>query len=359
MKLMFYINTISCGGAERVMVNLANQFVHKGHTVVFVTTYQTNQEYELDARAERRVLLDRNNYNFIKKNLSCTWQLRKIIKTESPDVLISFMAEPNFRAICSSLGLENKNLISIRNDPEREYPNALFKFCARFLYRFADSVVFQTQDAQDWFSKPIRKKSCIIPNQVNQRFFQTERAEVHKDIVTVGRLVEQKNHEMLIRAFAKIAAKTDDNLIIYGDGERKEALLKLVSELQLNGRVFFPGVISDVSCAIRSAKIFVLSSFYEGMPNALIEAMVLGLPCVSTDCPCGGPKELFDGQKNGFLVPIGDENALAEKMLYLIGNETVRMELGNRAKATAQQFSPEVIFERWEAEIARLAEKHT
>lgn len=357
MKLMFYINTISCGGAERVMVNLSNQFIRKGHDVIFVTTYQTDQEYKLDNRMERKVLLERNGYNFIEKNLNCTWQLRKIIKMECPDVLISFMAEPNFRAVCSSLGLKTKNLISVRNDPDREYPNVLFKFCAKFLYRFADCVVFQTKDAQNWFSKPIQKKSCIIMNQVNDKFFQALPAEVHKDIVTVGRLVEQKNHEMLIRAFARIADKTDDNLIIYGDGDRKEALVKLVGELQLTDRVFFPGVISDVSGTVRSAKIFVLSSIYEGMPNALIEAMVLGLPCISTDCPCGGPRELFDGQKNGFLVPIGDENALAKKMLYLIENESVRAELGNCAKETAQQFSPEVVFECWEAVIARLAEK--
>ena len=357
MKLMFYINTISCGGAERVMVNLANQFVIKGHEVIFVTTYQMDQEYEIDNRIERKILLERNDYNFLKKNWTCTRQLRKAIKKESPEVLISFMAEPNFRAICANWGLKTKNLVSVRNDPNREYPNALFKFCARLLYRFADCVVFQTKDAQGWFSKPIRKKSCIILNQVNQQFFQTEPAEVHKDIVTVGRLVEQKNHEMLIKAFAKIADKIDDNLIIYGDGDRKEVLVKLVNDLQLTNRVFFPGVISDVPGMVRTAKIFVLSSFYEGLPNALIEAMVLGLPCISSDCPCGGSKELFDGQKNGILVPVNDENILAEKMLYLIENETTRVQLGNRAKEAAQQFSPEVIFERWEAVIVRLAEK--
>ena len=93
------------------------------------------------------------------------------------------------------------------------------------------------------------------------------------------------------------------------------------------------------------------------MPNALIEAMVLGLPCISTDCPCGGPKELFDGQKNGLLVPLDDEAALAEKMMYLIGNETVRTEIGDRAKEAARQFSPDIIYEKWETVIAQLANK--
>lgn len=357
MKLMFYINTISFGGAERVMVNLANQFIRKGHDIIFVTTYKTEQEYELSDRIERKVLLDRNDYNFLKKNFDSTRKLRKIIKTETPDVLVSFMAESNFRAICSGWGLKTRKLISIRNDPNREYPNTLFKFCARFLYKFADCVVFQTEDAKKWFSKPIQKKSCIILNQVNEQFFRETPAESHKDIVTVGRLVEQKNHELLIKAFAKIAEKTDDNLIIYGDGDRKEILLKLVRDLQLEDRVFFHGTISNVSNTVKSAKIFVLSSFYEGMPNALIEAMVLGLPCISTDCPCGGPKELFDGQKNGLLVPLDDEAALAEKMMYLIGNETVRTEIGDRAKEAARQFSPDIIYEKWETVIAQLANK--
>ena len=354
MKIMFYINTISYGGAERVIVNLANHFYDNGYDVVFVTTYKRETEYKLRDNIQRHVLLDRENYKFLKKNLLCVKQLRKLLSTEKTDILVSFMAEPNFRAIFSSLGLKTKNLISIRNDPNREYPNVMFRFLAKFLYRLADCVVFQTKDAQSWFPNAIRKKSCIIPNQVNEQFFQIVPAECHRDIVTVGRLTDQKNQEMLIRAFSRIANRIDDNLIIYGDGQLRESLMKLVNDMSLSERVFLPGSISDVPNTVKSAKLFVLSSNYEGMPNALIEAMVLGLPCISTDCPCGGPRELFDEQKNGLLVKVGDECELAEKMLYLLKNESIRLEISNNAARAAMYFSSESIFAKWETFVKKV-----
>lgn len=357
MKLMFYINTISYGGAERVIVNLANQFDNKGYDVIFVTTYRSEKEYELNQSIKREVLLENTQYKFLKKNIKCTRSLRKLLKSEKPEVLISFMAEPNFRSVVACWGLKTGNLISVRNDPDREYPNAIFRFCAKFLYRFADCTVFQTQEAQNWFSDSIQKKSCIIFNQVNEQFFKAIPSDIHEGIVTVGRLTAQKNHEMLIRAFSEIADRTSENLIIYGEGECRNALTKLAEEKSLSHRIFFPGTISDVANVIKSAKIFVLSSNYEGMPNALLEAMALGLPCISTDCPCGGPRELFEGQKNGVLVDVDNDSQMAEKMIYLLENETERREISLNASNYAKRFSPEIIFGQWESCVIQIIGK--
>ena len=357
VKIVFYINMISYGGAERVIVNLSKQFSDKGYEVLLVTSYKNEQEYVVSSSIRREVLLDKTDCGFFKKNFCCTKKLRKLIKTENPDVLISFMAEPNFRSVVACLGTKTKNLVSVRNDPNREYPNALFRFCAKFLYRFADCIVFQTKDAQNWFSARIRKKSYIIQNQVNEQFFQVVSSGFHKDIVTVGRLTEQKNHEMLIRAFSKIADKTEDNLIIYGDGSLRGALTKLVDDLSLSDRVILPGSTSDVPNTIKSAKLFVLSSDYEGMPNALIEAMVLGLPCIATDCPCGGPRDLFDNQKNGILVSVGDENQMAEKMLYMLEHDEERTAIARNAASSAMRFSPETVFSKWESCVKKITDQ--
>ena len=357
MKIMFYINTISFGGAERVIVNLAKQFSKKGYEVIFVTTYLNDQEYELPKEIQREILLDRKNYGFIKKNFRCVKELRKLIKIQKPDILISFMAEPNFRSIVSCLGTRTKTLISIRNDPNKEYGNALFRFCAKYLYRFASGIVFQTKEAQLWFPDKIRKKSKIIFNQVNESFFCQDKPELNKDIVTVGRLVDQKNHALLIEAFAEIAEFTDENLIIYGDGDCREMLENLVDRLKLSDRVFLPGTITDVANTIKTAKLFVLSSDYEGMPNALIEAMTLGLPCISTDCPCGGPRELFHNQQNGLLVPICDKHMLAQKIMYLINDGAERNKVAENARRASDMFSPEIVFGNWEAYVNEIVDK--
>lgn len=354
MKIMLYINTIGHGGAERVLVNLANQFSKIGHDVVLVYSIKEDVEYETYEAVEKKLLCDGSMpRGFIKRNVSLTKKLRRLLKEYRPDILISFMAEPNFRAIAACFGLKTKNLISIRNDPNREYHTALQRMCAKFLYRYADGIVFQTQDAKDWFSPKIQKKSRIIFNQVDERFFEVERPASAKDVVTVGRFTDQKNHKMLIEAFSKISDKVSENLIIYGDGSNRGKLEEHIEKLGLTDRVLLPGSVTGIHNIINSAKLFVLSSDYEGMPNALMEAMTLGLPCISTDCPCGGPKMLFaDG--GGVLVPINDADALAEKMLYLLTHSDECEKLSIKAKQTAQNFLPKKVFAEWNEYVEKL-----
>lgn len=307
-KVVFYIGSLARGGAQRVISTLANALVCAGYSCVVITSYKTDNEYELDERIRRIVLLKNSKKNFIKENLIQVFELRRILKEESPDSVVSFMAEPNFRLIFSSFGLKCKKILSVRNDPSREYPNFLYVFLAKLLFRFADCLVFQTLDAQRWFPKRIQNKSRIILNPVGNHFFDSSFYGIRKDIVSVGRLTWQKNHEMTIKAFAKISSQIKDNLIIFGDGPIKRELQQLVSSLKLNQRVFFPGIEENISEKIKSAKLFVLSSNYEGLPNSLMEAMALGVPCISTDCPCGGPKMLLNPS---YLVNVNDDSQLS------------------------------------------------
>ena len=169
-----------------------------------------------------------------------------------------------------------------------------------------------------------------------------------KNIVSVGRLHEQKNQELLIRAFAKISDKVEDNLIIYGQGELREKIEKLIVELKMETRVKLGGIIENVPDAIIGSNLFVLSSNYEGSPNALLEAIALGIPAISTDCPCGGPKEIIEDGENGFLVPVGDVDAMAEKMLYVLklSQEEINL-ISKKAKTSAERYRPERVFQQW------------
>lgn len=346
MKILFYINAIHHGGAERVMCNLATQFSEHGHECVLTTSFRDDWEYSFGKEVKRVALFEsRLKYGFLKRNIFYVKKLRKILKEEKPDVVVAFMAEPNFRAIMASVGLNNKVVISVRNDPNREYPGRLNRILAKFLFRFADGIVFQTEDAQKWFPKSIQKKSRIIFNQVDEIFYNTTYNGERHDIVTTGRLTAQKNHKLLIRAFAAIADKISDNLIIYGEGELRGELESLIAELHLENRVFLPGSVKNVADTIKSAKLFVLSSDYEGMPNSLMEAMALGIPCISTDCPCGGAKALLNEVEDDCLVAVNNENELSEKMYRILKTDSFHISQNLQLKAKC--FNPYEIYEIW------------
>lgn len=349
-KLMFYINAIHHGGAERVMVNLANMFSEKGYEVLLVTSFFDDEEYTLCSNVRRLSLEEKDlRQSFIKKNISRISKLREICKKEGPDILVSFMAEANFRAILASRFLGIRTLISVRNDPRQEYPGLLFKAAAKILYPLASGCVFQTEDAKKWFSRKVRKKSRIILNQVDEKFYKVNFNGERRDIVTVGRLESQKNQKLLIEAFAQVVNDyPEDNLRIYGDGELRQSLAGLADSLGISSRVSFMGACMDIQDQIKDARIFVLSSDYEGLPNAVMEAMALGIPVISTDCPCGGPRLLIKNNINGILVNTGNKEELTQAILRLLKDKKFAKKISVNAKIRAMEFRPEKVFGMWE-----------
>lgn len=211
----------------------------------------------------------------------------------------------------------------------------------------ADGCVFQTSDAQKWFPKRLQKKSRIIYNAVKEEFYQVDRTPVRGEIVTCGRLTEQKNHRLLIDAFAEVQKIYPfATLKIYGEGALREKLQNQIESLNLNEKVFLMGATNDVAKALQTADLFVLSSDYEGMPNALMEAMAAGVPCISTDCPCGGPRELF-GNDNNFLIPVGDKTVLVRKITDFFNHKDELDSCGSSLNAEAKKFNPKAIEKKW------------
>lgn len=197
----------------------------------------------------------------------------------------------------------------------------------------------------NYFSKAVQKKSRIILNPVDEVFFNTPLKKERKGIVTTGRLVKQKNHALLIKAYSSIADKVEDDLYIYGEGELQGELEKLINDLGVKNRVHLLGAVRNVPEVLSSAKLFVLSSDYEGMPNSLMEAMAMGLPCISTDCPCGGPKRLL---KSGMLVRTGNEKELSKKILYCLGDEQFRNNVEKENRSMSLSCAACSIIGSWE-----------
>lgn len=347
-KIMFYINTLGKGGAERVISQLAAHFYRTGYDSVLVTSFCKEDEYPL-AEGIRRISLEDEQIeqSRFKRNVTRIKKLRAICKEEKPQMLISFMGEPNFRAIIATVGLPIKTIVSVRNDPNREYAGTLGNFVGKVLLPMADGCVFQTEEAKAWFPKRLQRKSAVIMNEVAERFFEVERKPAG-DIVAVGRLSKQKNHSLLLRAFTKIADKfPEEKLLIYGEGKCRESLQKEIADLGLTDKAFLMGSTSCVEEVLAQAGVFVLSSDYEGMPNALLEALAVGVPSISTDCPCGGPRMLIEHEKNGLLVPINDESAMAEAMERLLGDPAFAKKLGSAAREKAEGFRPDKVFAKW------------
>lgn len=348
--VLFYISTIRSGGAARAMVNLSNALVKAGHQVILVTNFSEGNEYCLDKRILRFSLeKTESTQHRLLKNYTRIRALHRLIKQHAPHACVSFMVENNFRLTLASLGLRTRTIVSVRNDPKKEYRGKLGYLIGKYLFRLVDGVVFQTAEAQAWFPKAIQNKSTIIANLVAEKFYQVKRSSRPQHIVTCGRLHSQKNHTLLIRAFAKLADKySQENLLIYGTGELESSLKQLIEQLGLQNRVFLMGQREDISCVLAEAKLFVLSSDYEGMPNALMEALAAGVPSISTDCPCGGPRELIRHGKNGLLVPCNDENALVKAMDSILSNSQLATTLSQNVQYVAQQFKPEIIVKQWE-----------
>lgn len=351
-KIAFYIGSLSMGGAERVIVNLAAYFHSCGYKVTIVTKEQDSDEYPVPEGVTRilaDIVGDEISSNRLLNLYRRIAKLRNIWKQLKTDYIVSFIKKNNFMAITSSMGLHIPVIVSVRSNPAREYPDKVTKLLANVLFRRAAGVVLQTQQAKEFFSKAVQKKAVVLPNSLSEQFLQMEYIdERKKEIVWVGRMDSNKNPVMLLRAFGTIAEKYPDWTLKYiGDGPLMEELKELSHNEKYVEQICFTGRMEDVAGAIRPASIFVLTSKQEGMPNALMESMVSGLAVVSTNCPCGGPAELIEDGVNGILIPVDDEKALAEALDKLLSDEEYRNRLGENAKELIDKVHPDIVNRRW------------
>ena len=339
------------------MANLCNYFI--GFTDVILVNDiipdPGKKEYQIDARV-KRIYLDENIGNG-NRNISRIKKIRSLIKQEKPDVVISFMAPPNIRTLLASIGLSVKKIVSVRNDPTKEYGVWVKKIITATLFSLTNGCVFQTAEAMQYFPSNVRKKSTIIFNPVHENFFEGKWEQQKKEIICVGRLTEQKNPFLAVEAFLKVEKEFPEySLAFYGDGELRDRLVKFCIEKGISDRVLFYGQTDNVKEVLACSAIYLLPSNYEGMPNALMEAMAVGIPVVATNCPCRGPKALISSPNEGILVPCGDVDGFANAIRRILSDDEFCTELSKMEKKRAQAFLPSNILEAWKNYIACIEE---
>lgn len=338
------------GGAERVIANLSNQLIDEVSNVVIITPSRDEHDYYIKPDIKRYYYedaVDGDTPRLFRAYRRIKF-IRKICQREKLDVLIGFL--PGAVTYCSlaTLGINTKSILSERNDPNRTYPTLKRRIWGKFVFSLADYVVFQTPDARSWFPKHVQLKSEIILNPVADVFYTTPRHPETNLFVSCGRLVEQKNQHMLIEAFSKAYDKCHDiKLYIYGEGYMHEELQSHIDKLGVGDIIILCGAIKNVQEALAKADFFVLSSDFEGAPNALMEAMAMGIPSISTDCPCGGPKMLNNGKQIIDLVPVGDVDAMAKAICRLALDKKYAISLAESSKEHAHVFTAKAVKNKW------------
>lgn len=346
MKILFYLESLEKGGAERVTTNLANFFSCKNE--VFVVTKKAGEnEYQLNDKVSRAV------------KTKCH-ELRQYLLEIKPNIVIVMFAPSSIRMTMAKIGLNIPIIISERNDPNNFGGKKITKYIYQACMKLADGLVFQTKDAMKYYDFCKKPEKQIIYNPLDLNMFENIRREqVKNKIVTVGRLHKQKNQKLLIDAFKQIHIKYSDYYLeIYGDGNLKLDLINYIEKNNLADCIFLKGEKSNVWQLIQDAKLFVLSSDYEGLPNALIEAMALGIPCVSTDCPCGGPKELIIDHYNGSLVPTNDVKTLSYAIEELLSNNDLMRKYSNNSIEIRKKVGNDEIYKQWYYFIEKVIDKY-
>ena len=350
MKIMFFIPTMQSGGAERVISVLSNHFAKMEHQVVICSINDYGCCYELDGRVKLESL---KCQTFLNKSTAKRMKLRhELIKNavlnHKPDVLVSFMSDTNIDVCLALKKVKVPLIVSERNDPKIDPASKLKRLLRKFAYKRADGFVFQTEDAKRYFDRKIQNKSKVILNPLTENICEPYMGERLAKVVAVGRLNAQKNYPLLINAFEKFS-KTFPNytLEVYGKGALEERLNALIAEKGLSGKVILKGYSANVHESIKDAEFYIMSSDFEGMPNALMEAMALGLPCISTDCPCGGPKMMIKSGENGILVPVKDEEALLNAMTLFAENKQYAKRLGENAAKIRERVEAGKITASW------------
>ena len=357
MKLTFFLGGLTGGGAERVVCNLANYLVSSNNEVDIITIGDDGS-YGLDNRINRITLLfNEERKNAIVNSTKRIIRLLQYLRKSKRDVFVVMLPVSTILLLRLRLFVKGKIIASERSFPTN-YSTRIQKRLKRLAQK-ADAWVFQTEGSRQWYLDSLKgTDSTIIPNPINDAFVKPVYvSERKKQIITAGRLNKVKNHHLLLCAFSRIYRDYPDySLVIYGDGGLKKDLISEAERLGINDKVSFPGF-ADWGELSKDASMFVLSSDLEGMPNALMEAMALGMPCISTDCDGGGAAFLIESGKNGLLVPKGDVEALASAMRRMLTDSPFAEQCGKNAHDICNRLSPEKIYDQWESFIQQVSIK--
>ncbi len=353
MKITYVTSTLTSGGAERVISLLANNFAERGYEVEMIALTSISPDYYTLNPKVKFIHADKVSKWGLLGEL---WWFRRHIKKEQPDVVIAFMEAVYEFVLLALLGTKTPVISSERLDPALiSWPRKVLRW---LLLPTATAHVVQTQHIKHYYYKQIQKKTHIIYNPVNERVFELPIMERENNIINIGRLYPQKNQKMLIEAFAEIKERYPKwKLIIYGEGYLRKELEALTERLGVKDKVLLPGRNEKVIDEVAKSKVFCLSSDYEGMSNAMIEALCVGTPVISTKV--SGTDELIRDGENGLLVDIGDKDGLVQAFEKLLSHQELREKIGKEGQKLAAKFKMDTIVAQWENLIKSVSNRES
>jgi GalNAc-alpha-(1->4)-GalNAc-alpha-(1->3)-diNAcBac-PP-undecaprenol alpha-1,4-N-acetyl-D-galactosaminyltransferase len=358
MIIHLLTSSLGSGGAERVATTLCNQWVVRGDSVKLVPTYMgiSSPFYAVHdgvKQIDLSVLVKRKPTR-LGLYIARIQALRHLIKTDVPNVIISFLPNVNIIALAATAFSGRKCIICERSDPSIQPIGWVLRLACWLCYRYADAVCVQTQSVATSirYVFPGLKKVVGIPNPLPTELLQWRARGTtsgQKTLLSLGRLSGEKQVSMIVEAFGLLASThLDWDLHIYGEGPLHAVLQSQINSMGLSGRVLLKGNTTEPWKVMAQADAFVMASRFEGFPNALLEAMGVGLPCVAVDCP-SGPREISRDGKDALLVDVGDKAALVNAIGLLMADATLRKELGQRGRASVtERYSLETVLKHWD-----------
>lgn len=351
-KICLVIPSLQIGGMERVMSEIAHFFSTKTELEVNVVLYGKESEIFYSIPLVIRVHRPAEKFNDklrLFSTLKRLLYLRRTIRGIDPDSVLSFGEYWNSFVLLAIYGLKYPVYISDRCSPKKKF-SFYHRLLRKLLYPKATGIIAQTKTAKLSLSNQIAHKNIkVISNPVTNNLNQNPLNDREKIILSIGRLVETKHYDRLIKIFSKVKAP-GWKLMIVGDNALKQdtmaRLVSLVDELDLGNCVILEGKKSDVFDYYYKSSIFVFTSSSEGFPNVISEALSTGLPVISYDC-VAGPSELISDGSNGFLVPLFDDELFLEKLQLLIDNDNLRSEMSRKAADSVSRFGIESIGEQY------------
>lgn len=356
-RIVFITHRLNHGGAQRMLTFVANSCANFFEEVIFISMYNEKIEFEVDNRIKIIFLPGNMKFPTYKRSVFLkvrhTTTLIKLIRRElkkiKPDLVCAFGVNHVTLTLLSKVGLGIKMVGSERRSPQNL--SKIWRKISELTYSKCDGMVFQLEEARDFYNDKIINKSIVIPNPYigknNKNIYDVKQ---RKNIISAAaaRFEYEKGFDTLINAFSIIKKKHKEfNLVIYGKGDPVKHYGELIDKLGLNDSVEFPGIVKNVSEEIIKSTVFVLPSRSEGIPNVLLEVMGVGIPTVSCDCPPGGPRLLTDNGKRAILVPVDDYISLANGICRIIEDESLANSICSASQQVREEFNDKKIAETW------------
>ena len=355
--LVFIVADLESGGTQRVVTSLTNYWADQGREISVITFSDPDSDFfKLSPKVRRYSIGGQQNSDTFLTGLLANFQrikaLRKALTTLNSDVAIAFIAHTNILAVIAGMGLKTRILISERNDFRRQSVGRIWDLLRRIAYPMADLVTANSKDVVAALGSFVPEtKLAFLPNPVADLDHGTTLPDKNNTIIAVGRLHSQKAHNVLVDAFSRIEADHPNwTLEILGEGGERPALENQISENNLENRVFLRGRVANVGEHLQAAKIFVMSSRFEGTPNALLEALSAGLPSIVSDATTGGLEYVSHGE-NGYVFPVDDAETLGTQLTTLIESSEIREEFSLSARTSVKNLSLSNVAETWDRTI--------